>query len=173
MLTILLYISLISGGILVLLLTLSFISGLDLDLDFGDSDIDAGGMGILKGALTFFSIGAYVVRSILMTDNNPIIAFTVGAIAGAIAVFLLSMMLRWLLKQQSNVNWTLEDSLYQKAKVYLKIPKSGTGIIHVNVNGVNREIKAKSINSKEIPTGAQVLVESIEGNLAVVTTKLD
>ena len=144
-----------------------------MDLDIGDSDIDAGGMGILKGALTFFSIGSYVVRSILMTDSNPVIAFTVGAIAGAVAVFLLSMMLKWLLKQQSNVNWTLQDTLYQTAKVYLKIPKSGTGIIHVNVNGVNREIKAKSVDKKEIPTGSQVLVQNIEGNLVIVTTKLD
>ena len=175
MLTVLLYTSLISGGILVLLLSLSFISGLDLDLDIdiGDSDIDAGGMGILKGVLTFFSIGSYVVRAVLMTDSNPVLAFSVGAVAGAIAVFLLSMMLKWLLKQQSNVNWSLDDSLYQKGKVYLKIPKSGTGIIQVNINGANREIKAKSVDNKEIPTGTQVLVESIEGNLAIVTTKLD
>ncbi len=173
MLTILLYTSVISGGILILLLSLSFISGLDLDIDFGDTDIDAGGMGLLKGALTFFSIGSYVVRSILMTDSNPVLAFTVGAVAGTVAVFFLSMMLKWLLKQQSNVNWKLEDSLYQKAKVYLKIPKSGSGIIHVNVNGVNRELKAKSIDNKEIPTGAQVQVENIEGEIAIVTTKLD
>jgi membrane protein implicated in regulation of membrane protease activity len=175
MLTILLYISLISGGILVLLLTLSFISGLDLDLglDFGDSDIDAGGMGILKGALTFFSIGSYVVRSILITDSNPIIAFTVGAVAGGIAVFLLSMMLKWLLRQQSNVNWSFEDSIYQKGKVYLKIPAGGTGIIQVNVNGALRELKAKSVDDKEIPTGATVQVESIEGEIAIVTTKVE
>ncbi|MEM9549154.1 MAG: hypothetical protein AAGA77_24415 [Bacteroidota bacterium] len=173
MLTVLLYISLISGGILVLLLSLSFISGLDLDIDFGDTDIDAGGMGIVKGILTFFSIGAYVVRSVLMTDSNPVVAFTVGAVAGAIAVFLLSMMIRWLLKQQSNVNWKLEDSLYQKAKVYLKIPKAGSGIIQVNVNGVNREIKAKSSDKKDIPTGALVMVEKIEGNFAIVTTNMD
>lgn len=173
MLTILLYISLISGGLLTLLLTLSFVSGLDFDLDLGDADIDAGGMGIIKGALTFFSIGSYVVRSILMTDSNPVIAFTVGAIAGTIAVFLLSMLLKWLLNQQSNVNWSIQDSLYEKAKVYLKIPKSGTGIIHVNVKGVNREIKAKSASNKEIPTGEQVIVERIEGELAVVSTKLD
>ena len=173
MLTILLYISLISGGILILLLSLSFISGLDLDIDFGDADLDAGGMGIVKGVLIFFSIGSYVVRSILMTDSNPVIAFTIGAVAGVIAVFLLSMMFKWLLKQQSNVNWTIDDTLYKKAKVYLKIPKTGTGIIHVNVNGVNREIKAKSLDKKDIPTGAQVLVENIEGEIAIVTTKLD
>ena len=173
MLTILLYVSLISGGILVLLLSLSFISGLDLDIDFGDTDIDAGGMGIVKGVLTFFSIGAYVVRSILMTDSNPVIAFTVGAVAGAIAVFLLSMMFKWLLKQQSNVNWSLEDSVYQTAKVYLKIPKAGSGIIQVNVNGVDRELKAKSSDKKEIPTGSTVMVEKIEGDFAIVTTDFE
>lgn len=173
MLTILLYTSLISGGILIILLSLSFISGLDLDFDFGDTDLDAGGMGLVKGMLVFFSIGSYVVRSILMTDSNPILAFMVGATAGALAVFMLSMMLKWLLKQQANVNWALDDTLYKKGKVYLKIPKNGTGIIHVNVNGVNRELKAKSFDKKDIPTGAHIQVENIEGEIAVVTTKLD
>ena len=68
MLTILLYVSLISGGILILMVLLTLFSGLDFDIDFGDSD-DGGS--IIKGTLTFFSVGAYIVRGFLMADNNP------------------------------------------------------------------------------------------------------
>jgi|GEM_PF-6742891 len=47
MLDILLYILLISGGILTLPLLLSLFAGLDLDMDFDVSD--GGGVGIIKG----------------------------------------------------------------------------------------------------------------------------
>jgi len=173
MLTTLLYISLISGGILVLMLMLSMLAGLDFDIDFGDVDVDAGGMGILKGGLTFLSIGSYVVRAVMLTDSNPILAFTIGAIVGAIAVFLLSMMLKWLLSQQSNVNWKITDALYQKGKVYLKIPKGGEGIVQVNLNGVMREMKARAIDKKDVPTGSEIQVEKVEDGYVIVTTKID
>jgi len=55
-LEILTYISIFSGGILILLLFLSILGGLDLDFDFpdGDGEVDSsGGIGIVKGGLTF------------------------------------------------------------------------------------------------------------------------
>ena len=166
MVTILLYVSLISGGILVLMLLLSLLSGLDLDIDLGDSD-DGGS--IIKGTLTFFSVGAYIVRGFLMTDSNPIVALIAGVLSGAIAVFILSLVLKWILKNQENVNWALTDSMYEEGKVYLKIPKSGSGIIQVKINGVNRELKAKSSDNKELPTGTSILVEGVEGNFVIVS----
>ncbi len=168
MLTILLYISLISGGILVLMLLLTLFSGLDLDFDIGDAD-DGGS--IIKSTLTFFSVGAYIVRGFLMADNNPLVALAAGVISGIVAVIILTMVLKWILSKQENVNWSLEDSLFEKGKVYLKIPKVGSGIIQVNINGVIREIKAKSNDKKEIPTGTVIQVEEIDGEFAMVTTK--
>ena len=168
MLTILLYISLISGGILVLMLVLSLFSGLDLDFDIGDAD-DGGS--IIKATLTFFSVGAYIVRGFLMTDTNPLLALAAGIISGVIAVFILSRILKWILSKQENVNWSAKDALYEVGKVYLKIPAKGSGIIHVNINGVNRELKAKTSEKKDIPTGASIRVEDIDGEFAIVSTE--
>ena len=170
MLTILLYISLITGGILVLMVLLTLFSGLDLDIDFGDSD-DGGS--IIKGTLTFFSVGAFIVRGFLMADNNPLVSLAAGIISGAIAVFILIYILKWIMSKQENVNWSMEDALYEKGKVYLKIPKSGSGIIQVNVNGVNRELKAKTKDNREIPTGTSIQVESVEGEFVIVTSKIN
>lgn len=168
MLTILLYVSLISGGILVLMVLLSFVAGLDLDFDFGDSD-DGGG--VLKGTLIFFSVGSYIWRGFLMADNNPLLSLAAGLIAGTIAVIILISFLKWIMRQTENVNWSLEDALFEKGKVYLKIPKEGSGIVHVTINGVNREMKAKSKDESEIPTGSTIMVEAIENQFAIVTTK--
>jgi len=170
MLTILLYISLISGGILVLMILLNLFSGLDFDFDFGDAD-DGGS--IVKGTLTFFTVGAYIVRGFLLADNNPLVSLAAGLISGTIAVFILSLVLKWILSKQENVNWSLEDSIYEMGKVYLKIPKSGAGIIQVEINGVNREIKAKSNDKKDLPTGTTIQVESVEGEFAIVTAKIN
>ena len=81
MITILSYVALTAGGVLILLLVLSLVSGLDLDLDF---DTDADGLGALKGVLTFLAVGAWVVRLVLLTEANPVLAFLVGAGAGAV-----------------------------------------------------------------------------------------
>lgn len=168
MLTILLYVSLISGGILVILLLLSLLSGLDLDFDIGDVD---GGAGVIKPTLIFFSVGSYIVRGFLMAESNPILALCAGLISGIIAIFLMSVILKWILSNQENVNWKIEDALFENGKVYLNIPSSGSGIIQININGVVRELKAKTKEKKDIPTGTTVYVENTEGEFAIVTTK--
>lgn len=159
----------ISGGILVIMILLSLVSGLDIDIDFGDTD-DSGG--IIKPTLVFFSIGSYIVRGFLMAESNPVLALTAGIISGGIAVFMLSIVLKWILSQQENVNWTIKDALYQKGKTYLKIPKDGSGIVQVNINGVSRELKARTNDNSDIPTGTEVQVEKIDGEYAVVTAIL-
>lgn len=168
MLTILLYISLISGGILVLMLLLSLLGGLDLDIDFGDAD---GGAGIVKGTLIFFSVGSYIVRGFLMADKNPLLSLAAGILAGTISVVILIYLFKWIMSKEENVNWSVQDCLYEKGKVYLKIPSEGTGLIHVLINGVNREFKAKTSDKADIPTGTLIMVEKLDGELAVVTTK--
>ena len=108
-----------------------------------------------------------------MADNNPLLSLAAGIISGLIAVFILIRVLKWILSKQENVNWKLEDSLYEKGKVYLKIPKSGSGIIQVNINGVNREIKAKTNDKKDIPTGTSIQVESVDGEYVIVTSSIN
>ena len=170
MLDILLYVSLICGGILILSMLLSLFAGLDLDMDM-DVD-DAGGVGLFKGGLTFISFGSYVVRAVLISSNNPAIAIATGIVVGGVAVFLLSAFFKWLLRNQEEVNYQLSDALYKKGVVYLKIGKSTTGIVRVNIGGVDREMKAATNGGKDIPTGAEIMVEKVEGNIVYVTTDL-
>lgn len=173
MITVLLYVAATSAGLLVLLLLLSLLGGLDLDLDLGgsvDMDADAGGLGAIKGLLAFLGAGSWVVRIALLADQHPIAAYAAGVVAGIVVVFLLQALLRWLLRNQVNTNWHPHQALHQEAKVYLRIPgdTSGTGLIRVSVNGADRELKARTHYALDIPTGARVLVESMEDDLAVV-----
>jgi len=175
MIELLTWISLISGGILVILLLLSLIGGLDLDFDVDagvETDTDTGNIGIVKGLLTFVSIGSWVVKLVLAVDQNPIIAFGGGIVAGLIAVFLLNALLRFFLNNQVNVNWSHSEALFQEGKVYLKVPAAeGQGIIQVKIKGALRELKAKTNEDIDIPTGSLVIVEDIVDDIAIVTQK--
>jgi len=159
MILILTYIALICGGLLLLLLLLSILGGLDLDLDL---DVDADGLGAVKSVLTFFSIGAWVVRLVLISEANPVLAFVVGAAAGAVGVYVLSLILKFLLSQQSNVNWSVHDAIMEQGTVYLRIPAGGEGLVRVNVKGTKRELKARSNATEDIPTGAPIVVDEID-----------
>ena len=166
------WISLVAGGILVVMLLLSLLGGIDLDVDADfsmESDTDAGGLGILKGALTFVSVSCWVMKMFLMFEQTKGLALLFGLLAGFLAMFLLNLMVKALLNNDENVNWSADDALFQQGVVYLKIPAEiGTGIVNININGATREMKAKSHENKEIKTGAKVRVVEVQGEFAVV-----
>ena len=168
-LTYLTYISIITGGLLILLMLLSLLGGLDLDLDLGDTDVETGGgLGILKGGLTFISVTSWFTKVVLVTDANPWIAVAVGLISGTAALCLLSYIFKLLLSNEENVNWEMTDAVYQEGKVYLRIPAEGEGIVHITVKGATRELKAKTNSDREIKTGETVLVTDVESEYAIV-----
>lgn len=172
MIEILFWVSIISGGILVLLLLLSILGGLeiDIDADFGDADSDSssGGMGLIKGVLTFVSVSAWMIRVMMIGNQQKWIAIVLGLISGLTAYFILSYVLKLLLRNESNVNWSINDALFQKGKVYLRIPAQGEGIVYVDIKGVKREFKAKSNDNKDILTGASVTVLDTQDEYVIV-----
>lgn len=170
MLDLLTYTSLIAGGLLVLLLLMSILGGLDLDLDVGtDTDTESGsGLGIIKSLLTFLSVGCWVIKILLTNEKNVWFAVVIGIAAGLIALLLLSYLLKLLLRNEENVNWELDDSLFQQGEVYLKIPKNGSGLVNVNIKGATRELKAKSRDRVEIKTGDRIRVVAVEEEFVLV-----
>ena len=170
MITILTWVSIITGGLLVIFMLLSLLGGLDLDIDTnGDVDTDSGGIGLLKGFLTFIAVSSWVIKILLSSDKNPGVAVFIGLISGLVAYLILYYLFKLLLSNEENVNWDLTDALYQKGEVYLRIPgHNGSGLIHVNVNGALRELKAKAFGHEEIKTGTRVIVVDIDDEYAVV-----
>jgi hypothetical protein len=179
MLDLLTYISLIAGGLLILILLLGIVGGLDFDLDVdggadagADSDPGTGGVGLIKGGLTFLSIGAWVLKIMLVSSSNPVVAVVVGVAAGAIAVYLMSFVIRWMMRYEANVNYKTEDALFREGKVYLRIPPRGQGIVRVKVKGGVREFKARSSQGHELPTGTDIIVDEL-GSDGTVLVRLN
>lgn len=175
--TILTWVSIITGGLLVLFLILSLLAGLDLDFDIESPDPessvdgDAGGLGVIKGFLTFISVSTWVIKALLVSNKHLGIAVAIGIFAGAVALLLLNYLLKLLMSNVENVNWKTSDALHQTGTVYLKIPADGKGIVNVEVNGALREINAKSVNNQEIKTGETIEVVSVENDIVFVKIK--
>ncbi len=173
MITTLTYVSLFTGGILVLLLLLSLLGVLDLDLDIGggdtDIDSDAGGIGLIKGILTFVSVSSWVMKILLHANKGIALVLGIGMLAGLLAFLMLNYLLKLLLSNTENVNWELDDALYGEGSVYLKVPAgAGSGIVNLEVKGVTRELKAKTSSKEDLPTGATIRVIGIEGEFLIV-----
>jgi len=178
MIEVLLWVSLISGGILVLLMIVSLVGGLDLDVDVdldggGDADSSAGGIGLVKGALTFISVSTWVMKMMMTSSNGNVgIALIVALISGALAFWILNKLFVTLLSNEENVNFNINDALHANGEVYLRVPESGgSGIVNVEVKGAIRELKAKSAASIEIPTGTPIVIVDIDGEFALVEKK--
>ncbi len=170
MITLLTWVSIFAGGLLVLLFLLSLVGGFDIDTDIGSTEVDAdgGGLGLIKGFLTIVSVGSWVMKIMVGSEQNPAVAAGVGVVAGLIAFFLLSQLFKMLLRNEENVNWSMDDTLFANGEVYLRIPAEGSGIVNINVKGVKRELKAKSNNQVEIKTGTPITVVGVEGEFVSV-----
>jgi len=142
--------------------------GLDIDTDV---EGDGGGLGIIKGLLTIVSVGSWVMKIMVGSEQNPAIAAGVGVVSGLIAFFILSQLFKLLLRNQENVNWSMDDAMFAKGQVYLRIPANGKGIVNIEINGVNRELKAKTKEPKEIITGTPITVVDIEGEFVYVESE--
>ena len=170
MIAILTWVSIIAGGILVLLLLLSLLGGLDIDVDIdnGDTDTSAGGIGLMKGALTFISVSSWVMKVLMVGQQGKTLSIVIGVLSGILAFALLNYLLKALLKNEENVNWKMSDALFQRGTTYLRIPAGGEGIVQVDIRGASRELKAKSKSGQEIKTGESVVVVDTIKEFAIV-----
>jgi membrane protein implicated in regulation of membrane protease activity len=172
---ILTWISITSGGFLILLLLVSILVGgdadvdADVDVDAGDVDVDSGGLGMLKGGLTFIAVSSWIVRTVLVSGISLWQALLLGVFSGILAVLFLSWIFKLLLRNQQYSNWSPDEAIGKTGKVYLKIPPSGNGLIRVNINGTFRELKAVTSDEDEIATGAEVYISDYDGTNAVVS----
>ena len=162
----------VCGVTLILLLLFSILLGSHFDIDLHtdiDIDADSSSMGVVKSVLAFVSVSTLTIRAISMNSKWPwLIAAVVGVVAGVITIIILSWLLRMLLQQQEDGSWELVDALGITAEVYLSIPENGSGRINVPINGVSREIEARSQHGNSIPTGTKVLVIEVLDSVLVV-----
>lgn len=145
--------------------------GDDADVDGGDGGFDSDGLSLftIRGILAFFTIGGWTGVIISEASDVAWLAIIISLVAGTIALFLVALLMKSLMKTQSNGIMQLENAIGKTGTVYLRIPKKGegTGKITITFSGRLAEIDAIS-NDEEYKVGATVKVVGVLNDELIV-----
>lgn len=156
----------IAAAIVVILLVLSITLGGDSDFD---ADVDSGGLGLIKSVLIFIAVAAWTIRAVAI--NSPwtwIWSVGLGILAGFIAIYIMSALLRFLWQRQESGNWLMEETKDEEGYVYVPIPAQGQGRVILTMDGMDRELDAISENGKPLGFREHIQVVDFKDDHVVV-----
>lgn len=169
------------GGIFVLIRLVMQFMGIDHDVDgdygagghdfdshHADSDV---GFKILSlhGLTSFLMMFGLVGLALYRQSKTGTFISIVGAIVGGlVSVWIIKKLFSLVVKLQSSGTIPIDRAVGAQGKVYLTIPKDGTGRVLVNVSNSLREYDATSNDDEEIVSDTPVRVVWVDGNVLVV-----
>jgi membrane protein implicated in regulation of membrane protease activity len=142
--------------------------GHDFDAHHADSDI---GFKVLSihGLTSFLMMFGLVGLAMYRQSRMGTFISIAGAFAAGLAsVWVIKKLFSLILKLQSSGTISIDSTVGSQGKVYLTIPKNGTGRVLVSVNNSLREYEAASDDEKEISTDTPIRVVWVDGNVLVV-----
>ena len=148
----------------------------DADMDFDDSDLDLNGtldfsLFTFKSMVSFFSILSWTTLACRQAGLNYIVSILIGLLFGFITMYIVARIFFKLRKLKQDNTMEIGNAVGKIAKVYLTIPenKSGTGKVHINFDGILRELEA--VSDEELKTNCMVEVYDILDNSILVVKK--
>lgn len=159
----------------IILMCVSSFGG-DVDLD-GDGEIDVdvdSGVSIFtaKSITAFFAVGSWtgLLVCALASDKLQWLSIIVAIIAGLIAAAAVVLLMRAIMKLQSNGILETEKLIGKRAVVYVSIPasRSGRGKITLDAQGKFMELDAMTEDAEKLACDTAVEIISTEGECAIV-----
>lgn len=153
--------------------------GGDVDLD-GDGDIDVdtdSGVSIftLKSITAFLAVGSWsgLLVYLSVKDGREWISVLVALVAGAIAMAVVVVLMRLILKLQCNGILQSDKLVGQTATVYVTVPaaRSGRGKITLTAQGKFSEFDAITDSETGIAVDEMVEIVAVDNDCAVVKSK--
>jgi hypothetical protein len=131
---------------------------------------DAGGWLTIRNLINFMlGFGWGGVAAISIVGSN-FIAVIIAIVIGMAFVYLFFHLSSALMQLNADKTMKIENAIGKTAQVYLTIPPgaTGKGKVLVEIQQTTHELEAITHESAAIPTGGQVVIESIEDRLLVV-----
>ena len=159
----------------IVLMCLSSFGG-DVDID-GDGDIDVdtdSGVSIftVKSITAFFAVGSWsgLLTCALASDKLQWLAIIVALIAGTLAMMVVVLLMRAIVKLQCNGIFEIDKIVGQQATVYVSVPpaRSGRGKITLNAQGRFMELDAITDSDTKLSVDDTVDIVSTENECTVV-----
>ena len=151
----------------IILLIHTVFSMVDTEVSVKNSDTAKLKFLTIRGILSFFSIGAWVVIVVYKATCNYYISFGVGVAAGLLTMLFIAIALQKAVNIQKNRHVDLRELIGISGDVYLTIPPRGEGKGKVSVitedNKLN-VIYAIAYEDNKIPTGKCIRVIDVLGD---------
>jgi len=143
-------------------------AGHDLDAHHDDSDVGFKFLslhGITSFLMMFGLVGLALYRE---SQVGTLFAMLGASIAGLVSVWIIGKLFFLTMKLRSSGTIAIDSTVGAQGKVYLTIPKKGTGRVLINVRNSLREYDAATNEEEELKTDTPVRVVWVDGNVLVV-----
>ena len=175
------WLGIVSSVLLVVQIVLMCFSafGGDIDID-GDGDIDVdmdSGVSVftMKSITAFFAVGSWAGLLVYLSVDESLVwvSVIVALVAGALAMGLVVLLMRFIVKLQCNGILQSEKLVGLTATVYVSIPasRSGRGKITLTAQGKFSEFDAVTDSDTKLPVDEIVEIVAVENDCAVVKSK--
>lgn len=146
------------------------------DADSGDGadtaiDADPGlRLFTVRGLVAFFAIGGWVGIALIDLGVHTVLSAFLALVTGFLALLLVAWIIKVAMGLQSTGNLDIRNAIGQVGRVYLTIPAGGrySGKVSLLLQERAVDLDALTDDSIDIPTGSQVRVVGLRGNLLVV-----
>ena len=150
----------------------------DIHGDMCDGDHDPSGMAglrifTLRGIIAFFVVFGWVGVVCNGASLALPLSLTVSFLSGLLMMFIIALLMKAVMKLQSDGTSDIRNALGVAGTVYLTVPanRSGQGKVNVMLQGTYVERDAVTDENEPIPTGSEVLVIGISGQNTLIVKK--
>ena len=171
-------IALISSGIFIVLIILTFIGGEFDDTGDVDADIDGDtGIGFqflsFKNLVGFFTIFGWTGIACIGAELSTGMVILISIICGLLMMAIMASLFYFLGKLNSSGTLVMRNALNQIGEVYLTIGanRSRIGKVHINIQGGMRELEALTDETFDLHQGDIITVTEITGTGILIVNK--
>jgi len=112
----------------------------------------------IRSLIAFGTLFSWAGTLYLASGTSAILAILYSIAWGAAAMFVVSYVLYWLLRQQELGTASIWTAIGEEATVYMNIPQDGVGKIRVMVSGAISFVNARSRDGSPVLAGTKVRV---------------
>jgi len=140
------------------------------DIDANHADSDAGFKFLsLHGITSFLMLFGLVGLAFYRQSGAGLFVSMIGAsAAGLVSVWIIGRLFVLSKKLKSSGTIQIDNAVGAQGKVYMKIPRNGTGRVLINIRNSLREYDATTNEGIDIDTGTPIRVIWVDGNVLVV-----
>lgn len=174
-------IALLFSALFLVQTVLSFVSGDgtetlgDADEAIGADEGMASGFFTIKNMIAFFTIFGWTGIALMKSELGKAAIIGIAILAGFLVVLMMMLLFRAMSKLRQSGTMQINNAIGVVAETYLLIPpsRSGSGKVHIKVQGSLHELQAITDDDQQIATGRLVKVVGIvNDSILLVTSRI-